>query len=1111
MAVITEIIIQNFGPFGGGSTSTLRCALGNLAGSQYSTVFGGRLNTIVGPDSSTTKLDSCGSTILGGSHNKIDNSSQSSIIGGYGNLIFTYGPSIKTNRSSIGGGFKNVIYKPCSSIIGGKENRVQGIFSSIGGGDLNTIGNISTTNDSSDGSTIAGGWGNRIIGTYSVVLGGTDNYINLISSKKVCDNSIGGGTGNIIKDSLGSSILGGQTNSIENACSVVLGGASNLTSLGSGMSSIGGGTENRSYFDRNTLLGGCQNAIKGSVNYIGGGSNNQIGGDSCGSVIFGGTNNSISQNGSTIFGGDKNFSDSAFTTILGGASNFAGSNLSSIVGATNQILSGNDGSSIMSINAVIPNNSSQRSVIVGGDLINTQSLNGLTDLGQILSSSNINTDDSVFTPKLRITNIPNNQDVANLGLDSDNFVVTGNTNNIFLIAAMGEDVSIDTPAIIPSVPAGTIFDGTIQLPVITSQQYDDWETLFPANTYDPVTGIWTCPQSSLYNISFQVHATKIPTEGCDCPPGYQPLPNGLCYSGVTVPAVTGQTQNLELYSSLLCDNNLPFNPLLCKEGITIFQPTFLLDGTGPFTTANFGCTSTYSLLPQQCNQNYSDLEVCSSSGNQPMSQVTPLFRFWRRRAWDIGIWAENNLNYEGELCRCESLFVPETQTYFIGVCSDATKITLNGTLILDQTLNPSQPLNYTFWNVYPITLIGGQINTIKICGVNRSGEGVLAYEIYSNPNPVSNDPTYYFFNSNTNGLPIINDYVVASSDNAVLSNGVNTTCGICPDGYELIDLAPKPAKTVITVPSLEPVATPPCIRFFGECPLGGGVSVNYGSNFYLTNTPINGRPSYSGTTLAGGNCPSGCTGFDILIYWDPILIRWVVEDVTNNTIYMELPFDLPVPLSQNVTLNPNGQPSGIGDWVFIGPLDSCYTCFACGNQFSVPGNCQLCLSGETIPCTPNSEIYNGMMSAGIVDPVNNIIYAGEHRYISDDSQYFEINGSQVNVFIYQGQQLCLKLTNTTGSNYVYNLGDYCRMTIQKIKEVKLTPTPTQTPTMTPTPTITPTPSKTPVPVAISCGGELDGAIAQVPPPPTPSATPAPTPTPTPTCAKFTLFSRFESI
>jgi hypothetical protein len=85
------------------------------------------------------------------------------------------------------------------------------------------------------------------------------------------------------------------------------------------------------------------------------------------------------------------------------------------------------------------------------------------------------------------------------------------------------------------------------------------------------------------------------------------------------------------------------------------------------------------------------------------------------------------------------------------------------------------------------------------------------------------------------------------------------------------------------------------------------------------------------------------------------------------------------------------------------------------------------------------------------------------------------------------------------------------MTIQKIKEVKLTPTPTQTPTMTPTPTITPTPSKTPVPVAISCGGELDGAIAQVPPPPTPSATPAPTPTPTPTCAKFTLFSRFESI
>jgi hypothetical protein len=131
----------------------------------------------------------------------------------------------------------------------------------------------------------------------------------------------------------------------------------------------------------------------------------------------------------------------------------------------------------------------------------------------------------------------------------------------------------------------------------------------------------------------------------------------------------------------------------------------------------------------------------------------------------------------------------------------------------------------------------------------------------------------------------------------------------------------------------------------------------------------------------------------------------------------------------------------------------------------------------------NTTTNYGMISAGIVRPTDDYIYVGSHLVPGPLQKEAHLSGGQVQILINEGEQLCLKVNNTTGVNYVYTppVGlDSTSMTIQNVMYVSNTPTPT--PTATPTPTVTPTMTQTPTPTMTQ----------------TPTVTPTMTQTPTPT-------------
>lgn len=66
-------------------------------------------------------------------------------------------------------------------------------------------------------------------------------------------------------------------------------------------------------------------------------------------------------------------------------------------------------------------------------------------------------------------------------------------------AARAQSTPEDLDRVAPSYNGTRVFDGTIQL---MTQIYDD------DNAYDPVTGIWTCPTTGRYNLSFFIHFTR---------------------------------------------------------------------------------------------------------------------------------------------------------------------------------------------------------------------------------------------------------------------------------------------------------------------------------------------------------------------------------------------------------------------------------------------------------------------------------------------------------------------------------------------------------------------------------------------------------------------------
>jgi trimeric autotransporter adhesin len=223
-----------------------------------------------------------------------------------------------------------------NSILGGQYNTNYAYnYSSIGGGNLNIIADTQA-------SVIGGGIHNVVDpnnwGNYLVVSGGQSNRIQDISGvspwtglptaqKSAWFGTIGGGHGNRIFNSYGSTVSGGIYNIIEPWVnySVISGGSGNLITYGSGYSAISGGTDNKIMKGAwwGAINGGQANWIWGPLattntitaegaldfrhwGWIGGGLQNGITGPGVVGSVGGGFSNIVSGYAGTIAGGALN-------------------------------------------------------------------------------------------------------------------------------------------------------------------------------------------------------------------------------------------------------------------------------------------------------------------------------------------------------------------------------------------------------------------------------------------------------------------------------------------------------------------------------------------------------------------------------------------------------------------------------------------------------------------------------------------------------------------------------------------------------------------------------------------------------------------------------------
>lgn len=928
---MAEIIVID--PIGGPSSTVRSGSTLNNAQGVCSVVFGGKENKIFGVNNNNLKA----STILGGNKNFINQPSCYSVILGGQNNYTT------NNHTSIGGGQQNTVSNTFSIIGGGYLNKVSSQFSSIGGG----VCSCNQTNSS--GSTIFGGHHNINNNINSTVIGGRFNVNGVASSA----STISGGYENCNKFTL-SSIGGGQGNFSSSNCGFIGGGYAN---------NLGGCCLTRPLYP--TIFGGHSNVTKNDYSVVLGGTANE---STCNSSIGGGSSNLIkSFSGSTIFGGNNNeILESPFSTIFGGENNTIYIGTTNLMFSGNSIFAGNNNSIIQARNTtIIGSENTINGNSFGDSLVASKNSNLIHPRSVILGGENLSSqaEDTAHVPFLNINNLGGTDPVLNLGIDANGFVVGGvNPNSVNLIAARGKDNPVyGLVSNVGTISTSNIFNGQI---MINSQSYDDWETSGYADTYDPATGIWTCPEPGIYNISYFVGLTQcsnqpyvvtggtknawfIPcfNEGlgwgtnnpltltgytCACPPGYELTADGQsCVQEITAAAVFVQPQPVSFSAYT--------NTAYGSWGVRIFKPNEWTTCGTPIQSgsSSYDYIVRCELVPSPCTAN--------SSG-----------AFWRNRLNNIGVWYSNNNywpgpannNYPGTLCLCDTINVPTTKVYYLGIGGDnRISVKVNGQLYVNNCGNvtggtDTSAVNFKWWNIFPVTLNAGP-NIIELCNTNLSLIGTLGCEIY--------DMTLDQLTAVTN------------------SNQLNLV---------------------------------------------------YSSKEYHIGGPREGT-----TFCSEWACPSG---FAI--------------DLTGDE-----------PVCKQILYTP-------------------------------------CVSGIT-STTINTL---GMLSAGITDPANTILYVGSHTTPGPFQREAYLSGGQVHVRLNPGDQLCLRVNNTTGINYSWSLSsdDYTSMTIQRVKQIPPTPSPTPTPTVTPTITSSPTPTVTPT-ITVT-----PSITATVTPTATPTMTKTPTPTPT---------------
>lgn len=310
--------------------------------------------------------------------------------GGSGNYYGSGGPNLflsPSDFSTIGGGFRNLIYRQWATIAGGDNNTAGGDYSSVGGGSRNFV--------IGPGGNIGGGSGNTNVGSYSVIGGGSGNLIPNAGNY----NTIGGG---LVNSNSGyvATLSGGQYNQVSGFGATVAGGEYNTG--GAVDATVAGGAHNVATNNGATIGGGQNNLASGADATIGGGYHNNAQGDSA--VVGGGFFNNAGTNYATVPGGQNNAAtgDTSFAAGQYAYAQHAGTFVwadGSVPGVpyastgTNQFLIRAKGG--VGINTNNPNGSALN---VNGTVV----ANGFTGNGSNLTSLNANNLASGSVPNARL-------------------------------------------------------------------------------------------------------------------------------------------------------------------------------------------------------------------------------------------------------------------------------------------------------------------------------------------------------------------------------------------------------------------------------------------------------------------------------------------------------------------------------------------------------------------------------------------------------------------------------------------------------------------------------------------------------------------------------------
>ena len=259
--------------------------------------------------------------------------------GEYETGVSFFAPTSRLNVIHSGPGY--------NSIVGGRKNKIDGLFSFIGGGNNNKIESSNTSDFSllqlsgqfsfigggcnntirdTKLSSIVGGSSNCIHGSdYSSMLGGNINYIcsRLGFINNGWGNTIGGGQLNNIIGGCGQSMFGGTLNTISGAFSMgfstILGGVCNF--IHSPQNGFPGGLD---VSQNNSIIGGACNVVGKGLDYtqdgftarssIIHGYKNKLYG--VGSYIVGSEFSCINNDGVSIYGGRNVSGHHAGSTII---------------------------------------------------------------------------------------------------------------------------------------------------------------------------------------------------------------------------------------------------------------------------------------------------------------------------------------------------------------------------------------------------------------------------------------------------------------------------------------------------------------------------------------------------------------------------------------------------------------------------------------------------------------------------------------------------------------------------------------------------------------------------------------------------------------------------